>query len=251
VSLRSEDFALDQPHHQGDVALPSQAVVSFETELDFVCVFLIHETLELGEALAWNDHAARETGRLRADQAINECEAVTIRRHHSQLPIGCENFEVHAVEVVSRLVERSGVHRTLDHLAQDRGLKSNHLPRGELRQRRILLRRGTREVEARATAAKLDVGLRARVELHALFRKLSHDVVELSRRDCDRTGLRHLRGMGASNPYLEISCRKLELSRIAFSGRREEHVREDRHRVALFDDRLDSAQAALQLDFVD
>ena len=170
---------------------------------------------------------------------------------HPNAPGVGHDLEVDAIDVVSRLVHRSGIHGAFDHLREDGCLEAHHPPRRELGQARILRSIGARQREARTAAADVEVGIRRRLELDRLVGQLTHDVVELARGDRDRAGLLHLGRLRAADANLEVRRRELETPAVALTARRRQDVGENRHGAAFLDDGLETREAALEIHLVD
>ena len=157
---------------------------ALEADLDLVRVLLVDELLELGEALARDDHTSvRERRRAIAERAIDVSEPMSIRGHHAQLAGFGDALYVDAVQVVPGLVGRRGVHRALDHLGEYGGLDDRQRFGREVGKARILLRGGSRERELRARTAQREIGVARCLEVHLLLGKLAHEVVQFARGD--------------------------------------------------------------------
>src|SRR6185295_12035447 len=86
--------------------------------------------------------------------------------------------------------------------------------------------------------------------MYLLFGQLADDLVELARGDGEASRLRDLARVRAADPDLEIGRGELERS-VLLSRHLEQRIGQDRHRVALLDDRLDASEASLELALLD
>ena len=89
--------------------------------------------------------------------------------------------------------------------------------------------------------------------MDGLFRKLSHDLEDLLGRYRDLPCALDVCGVRTTHSHFQI--RRSELQRVVpFSlglHSPEEDIGQDRHRVSLFDDRLDAGEALLELTLFD
>ena len=115
------------------------------------------------------------------------------------------------------------------------------------RERRVLLGGRARERELGTRTAQRQVGVLRDLDPDRLFGQLAHDLEELLGGDGDTARL--------SRPRRDAccGCRPRDRWLPGRAGPRpcalhfEQHVREDRHRVALLDDRLDARETTLEL----
>ena len=232
--------------------LRASPLLPSKPSLDLVGVLLVDEALELCETFAGDDHtASRERRKAVAERAVDIGEAVTIGGDHAQLAGVSDPLDEDAVQVVAGLVGRGRVHRALDHLGEHRGRRGRKRLGREVRKGGVLLGGRSRERELSACAAQREIGVARRLQMDLLFRKLAHDLVELARGDGQPARLRNFTRMRAADADLEIGGRELEGAILALATHLEQRVGQDRHRVALLDDRLDPAEAALELALID
>ncbi|MFK4607304.1 hypothetical protein ABIF57_006756 [Bradyrhizobium diazoefficiens] len=158
---------------------------------------------------------------------------------------GAGGVQIDAVEIIARLLGRDrelgAVDQPLDVLGGERE-RMRHVAGGQIRE--VILRQRL-EREARAAGADRQHGAVAVGLEHDLgaVRQLAHDVVEHVRRHGGGAGSRGFRGQGFR--HLEVEVGRLQRQFRVLGP--DQHIAEDRNRIAALDHAVDMAQRFQEL----
>ena len=167
----------------------------------------------------------------------DEREAMAVGRHQAHR-IGPQHQE-RAVEEVARVLSRDRELRLRHHLLDDVARERRDDLAAGVGQRREILARQRLHARVESIGGHLHAAF-VLFDAHVRFRQRLHDLVQLLRRECQRTALGDRRSALAPEADLEIRREKLHL----VPGRLEQHVRENRNRVLALDDALEELQLA-------
>ena len=234
------ELAVDEPDRHLHVAAPHEHHVVGEAQRNRPFSRVLQQSPKLRQALPRYDHPLGQAQRPYIP--LHQRQPVAVGRNHAHA--GLTRFvDQGAVEVRSGLVRRDGENRLVDHLLQDMGRTLLALLVRALGKNREFLRVEADHLEHGLAAADLHPVVVQPLQLDGLLGELADDLEQLPRVHRNAPGGDDLAVDACPDSHLEIGGGDPNPVGVGL----DQHVGQDRHRVAPFHRSLGPGQRAQEV----